>query len=156
MWNTKAIRFRFTKDSIAELSIKSRAVYSSLGRCISIDDSFHKNVHLRPFHFPRSLMEWRRLNPKKGFLTSLSQQDVECITLNDGGRRMFQEYTNSVFHYNKGINIQVNDKYKKMYVQAPLSSRKDVEDFIKSISTIKPSARKEIEFQMLPKKNQID
>ena len=58
----------------------------------------------------------------------------------DGGLSRFGDFTNSVFAYNKmNGNIINHKKYKNQCVQAPLTSRKEVKDYISSLK----STRKE-------------
>ena len=99
-------------------------------RCVAHPTEFKKNLFLRSFHFPRSLLHWQRQNPTVQFSTTLKTSETRLIELNDIGKSRFGDYTNSVFHYNKKLGYDVESKFKNEFVQAPMSSKKEVSEYL--------------------------
>ena len=155
VWNMPIIQYRY-RESVPKMTEKKRAAYSAMHRCVANESEFKKTTYLRPYHFPRSLLHWRNDNPKVQLCTSLKKSDTNIIELNDVGKSRFGDYTNSVFYYNKKIGYCVDSKFKKQFVQAPMSSKKEVSDFISSLSDSRKKIRSSVPFISPVKKNTIE
>ena len=78
VWNQDIKRFRFG-ESLPKLTEKKRAAYSAMHRCVAHPTQFKKNLFLRSYYFPRSLLHWQRQNPTKQFSTTLKTSETRLI-----------------------------------------------------------------------------
>ena len=58
-----------------------------------------KEVYIKRFNFPLTLLTWRNINEKVVLSTACMLPQATAIKLADEGKHRFTEYTNSVYHY---------------------------------------------------------
>ena len=132
-WTKDLVRERFYGKTLDKCPQKSIAHHNSLKRCVNVS-GYLKNVFLRPHHYPRALWLWRENHSSVRFHTPLSKNNVKNLMDMDGGLSRFGDYTNSVFAYNKMNAKDVsNNKYKHQFVQAPLTTRIEVKEYIQCL-----------------------
>ena len=144
LWRQGILRVQFTNTDPETISIKKYALFQSIKRHLLIPSShsFIPTVlYIHAHHFPKCLLQWRKNHPTIGIATPLLEVDAKLIEKQDDGYSRFTQFTNSVYHiHNRDLKKchytrdVVSVKFKKQYVQSPLTTKDEVISFISSFS----------------------
>ena len=135
VWNQSIIRIQFTTTNMEELLLKKYALHQAIIRHLHIQQSVvatTKNIFVAPHHFPISLLTWRLRNGVNSFTNYLSLEDLGNMNCPDHIFQSFREKSNTVVHYMRSKDRQCDTKkYDKLYIQSPIETRHDVNNFFK-------------------------
>ena len=101
---------------------------------------FPKDLYIRPFHFPLSLLQWSSGNPIIGLGTPLTAPQVKTDVSNNFRHNHYAEYTTSM-QYNYKLNMQhrvvyntaMHIQYSNLSIQSPLTTKVEVRIFCDSL-----------------------
>ena len=144
VWAQDMVNITFTNTNINTITPSKLVQWNSINRYLldgnNTPSTIPKLVFINCHHFPMSLLNWCNNNPNIGFSTPLKLSQAISIQQLDFGHNWFTEYMNSMFLFYK-LHMHIRStklivkfqKYKKSYVQWPITTRDEISSYATSL-----------------------